>query len=88
MGLGAETWWPLVPVRRPWPAAVPPAAAPMCAARHVGPSVVAGAATQAPLGCFQADLRVEILLIDADGDVHQLAGTAGNPQPARTRALI
>jgi hypothetical protein len=41
------------------------------------------------LAAFQANLRgVEILLVDADGGVHQIAGTAGKPQLARAGALV
>ena len=41
------------------------------------------------LAAFQANLRgVELLLVDADGGVHQLTGTAATPQPARTGALV
>lgn len=41
------------------------------------------------LAAFQANLRgVELLLVDADGRVHRIAGTAGKPQPARTGALV
>jgi hypothetical protein len=41
------------------------------------------------LAGFRASLRgVEILLVDTDGGVHQLAGTPAGPQPARTGALV
>jgi hypothetical protein len=41
------------------------------------------------LADFQANLRgVEILLVDADGRVHRIAGTAGKPQPAKIGALV
>jgi hypothetical protein len=90
MGLEAMVWLPF--------GSGPAVMARCCAAWHVThvvlPAKVAHPSWRArlrghTLADFQAHLRgVELLLVDADGDVHQLTGTAAKPRPARAGALV
>jgi hypothetical protein len=90
MGLEAMAWLPF--------GSGPAAMARCCAAWHVThvvlPATVAHPSWRArlrghTLAALQGQLRgVELLLVDADGGVHQLTGTQAAPQPARAGALV
>jgi hypothetical protein len=90
MGLEAAAWLPF---------GTGPAAMARCCAAWGVTHVVLPAAVAHPswaarlrghtLAGFRASLRgIELLLVDTDGRVHRIAGTAGKPQPARTGALV